>query len=142
MFRTTSPPRRSLYCKFVRECCQLAERIYPYLCPLTALIIQQNSSYSHSMKMEQQREKQQIKNDQWKEWENQAAILYQQLPEQMQRAMDCSSKKGASNVLSMLPIAEHGFALHKGVFRDALCLRYGWHPRHLPTECVWQTVHS
>ena len=38
--------------------------------------------------------------------------------------------------ISTLPIAEHGFALHKGAFRDALCLRYGWHPGHLPTECV------
>ena len=56
----------------------------PISAPLTALIIQQNSSYSHSMKMKQQREEQHIKNDQWKEWENQAAILYQELPEQMQ----------------------------------------------------------
>ncbi|KAL5470938.1 hypothetical protein EMCRGX_G028997 [Ephydatia muelleri] len=31
---------------------------------------------------------------------------------------------GASTWLSMLPIQEHGFALHKGAFRDALCLRY------------------
>ena len=52
--------------------------------PLTALIIQQSSSYSHSMKIEQQREKQQIKNVQRKEQDNQAATLYQQLPEQMQ----------------------------------------------------------
>ena len=33
-------------------------------------------------------------------------------------------------------ISEHGFALHKGTFRDALCLWYGWHPGHLPTKCV------
>ena len=104
--------------------------------PLTALIIHQSSSYSQSMKIEQQREKQQIKNDQRKERENQAATLYRQLPEQMQRAMDCASEKGASSWLSTLPIAEHGFALHKGAFRDALCLRYGWHPGYLPTECV------
>ena len=52
--------------------------------PLTALIIQQNSSYSRSMKMEQQREKPQIKNHQQKEQENQVATLYRQLPEQMQ----------------------------------------------------------
>jgi len=37
--------------------------------------------------------------------------------------------------LSILPLDEHGFALHKGAFRDALCLRYGWRPPHLPTHC-------
>ena len=35
-----------------------------------------------------------------------------------------------------LPIAEHGFALHKGAFRDALCLRYGWRPPLLPSWCI------
>jgi len=36
----------------------------------------------------------------------------------------CASEKGASSWLSTLPIAEHGFALLKGAFRDALCMRY------------------
>ena len=39
-----------------------------------------------------------------------------------------SSEKGASGWLMTLPIAEHNFALHKGSFRDALCMRYGWQP--------------
>ena len=54
----------------------------------------------------------------------------------MRRALKVSSEKGALSWLSTLPIAEHGFALHKGVFWDALCLRYGWHPSGLPTTCV------
>jgi len=36
-----------------------------------------------------------------------------------------SHEKGVSSWLSVLPIEEHGFALLKGAFRDALCLRYG-----------------
>ena len=36
----------------------------------------------------------------------------------------------------MLPIQEHGCALHKGAFRDALCLLYGWQPNLLPSTCV------
>jgi len=36
----------------------------------------------------------------------------------------------------VLPIEEHGFALHKGAFRDALCLHYGWLPSGLPARCV------
>ena len=50
--------------------------------------------------------------------------------------MKTSAEKGASTWLATLPIAEHGFALHKQAFRDALCLRYGWHPSHLPAKCV------
>ena len=107
--------------------------------PLTALIIQQSSSYAHSMKKEQEWEKQQIKNDHRIERENRTATLYRQLPEQMQRAMNCASEKGASSWLSTLPIAEHGFALHKGCTMFALCMvpRISAHKM-----CVWQTVHS
>ena len=54
----------------------------------------------------------------------------------MQRALEVSKEKCASIWLSALPIAEHGFALHKGAFRDALCLRYGWRPPILPANCV------
>ena len=43
---------------------------------------------------------------------------------------------GASSWLTTLPIDAHGFALHKGGFRDALCLRYNWAPPHLPTKCA------
>ena len=50
--------------------------------------------------------------------------------------MEASKEKGASSWLSSLPIAEHGFALLKGAFRDALCLRYGWRPPYLPLNCV------
>ena len=38
--------------------------------------------------------------------------------------------------MSALPIDEHGFALHKGEFRDALALRYGWLPQHVLTNCA------
>ena len=47
-----------------------------------------------------------------------------------------ANKKGASVWLSTLPLKEHGFDLHKGAFRDALSLRYGWRPPDLPSNCV------
>ena len=50
--------------------------------------------------------------------------------------MEVASEPGASLWLSALPIQEYGFALHKGSFRDALCLRYGWQPCLLPSSCV------
>ena len=64
-----------------------------------------------------------------------AAELKDKLPSTMQRAMNLSTEKGGSSWLSTLPISEHGFALHKSAFRDALCLRYGWYPSNLPHQC-------
>ena len=45
------------------------------------------------------------------------------LPTVRHRAMELASEKGASNWLTVLPIEEYGFCLHKG---DALSLRYIW----------------
>eukprot|EP00731_Ephydatia_muelleri_P019008 Em0011g1048a len=45
-------------------------------------------------------------------------------------------EKSASSWLSVLPISDHGFALHKGAFRDAMCLRYKWQPPNLPSRCA------
>ena len=36
----------------------------------------------------------------------------------------------------MLPLEEHGFALLKREFRDALCIRYAWPMPNTATECV------
>ena len=35
-----------------------------------------------------------------------------------------------------MPVEEHGFALHKGAFRDAMALRYGWRPQGMPSTCI------
>ena len=56
--------------------------------------------------------------------------LFTKLPASLQRSMEVATW------LSMLPIQEHGFALHKGAFTDAFCLRYGWQPNLLPSTCV------
>ena len=65
-----------------------------------------------------------------------ASELKEKLPRDLRRQMECASEKGASSWLSVLPIQEHNFHLHKSSFRDALCLRYGWEPIGLPTSCV------
>ena len=43
---------------------------------------------------------------------------------------------GASSWLSVLPLAEFGFALNKGEFRDALSLRYGRPLKGLLAMCI------
>uniref|UniRef100_A0A1X7TW94 Uncharacterized protein n=1 Tax=Amphimedon queenslandica TaxID=400682 RepID=A0A1X7TW94_AMPQE len=52
------------------------------------------------------------------------------------RYLEAASESGASSWLTALPIKEHSFALHKGAFHDALCLRYGWTPLYLSSHCV------
>ena len=57
------------------------------------------------------------------------------LPAGLQRSVKLASEKGSSTWLTVLPLSEHGFALHKGAFHDALALRYGWTPDRLPAKC-------
>ena len=58
------------------------------------------------------------------------------LPASLWRAVDLTKEKGSSTWLSALPLVEHGFALHKGAFHDALALRYGWTPSEMPSMCT------
>ena len=62
--------------------------------------------------------------------------VHDKLPEPLQRARKLASKKGASSWLTALPLQHHGFDIHKGAFRDALSLRYGWALERLPSHCV------
>ena len=56
--------------------------------------------------------------------------------------MDLSQENGASTWLSVLPLEEYGIALHKGAFRDALALHYGWSPANAPLNCACGTHFS
>ena len=65
-----------------------------------------------------------------------AKNLQNQLSSSLQRSMELSQEKGASAWLTSLPIDDHGFALHKSAFRDALSLRYGWSRQNPPSHCT------
>ena len=63
--------------------------------------------------------------------------LYSQLPDSLQRAVDLAKEKGASTWLTVLPLTDHGFALHKSAFHDALaCDTAGFHPNCPPNVIV------
>ena len=64
----------------------------------------------------------------------QAGNVYDQLTPELKRCVDLVKEKGSS-WLSVLPLEEHGFYLHKGEFRDALSLRYGWKLSNTPQTC-------
>ena len=72
--------------------------------------------------------------------ENRQRVLRKELLKEaspdLHRAINLGSECRASVWLTALPIDSQGFWLHKGDFREALCLRYGWPLCHLPTKCV------
>ena len=104
--------------------------------PLTGLILQEEWSYPRSVAYEQGSLKSRIKAKQWDAWSEEAIHLCARLPADLQHVMDCSSKKGASNWLNVLPPSELGFSLHKEAFHNAVCLRYGWQPPYMQSKCT------
>ena len=71
-----------------------------------------------------------------------AKQLAAKLPAAQSRSLTLASEKGASSWVTALPLSCHGFVLHKAAFRDALCLRYGWQPQSLKSQCACGQTHS
>ena len=69
-----------------------------------------------------------------------------QLEPDLRCILQLAPEKGASSWLTCRPLRRHGFTLHKGAFRDAICLRYGWDPDRLPATCAcgkpFSTTHA
>ena len=63
----------------------------------------------------------------------QAASLLSELDSESRRVLELAAEKGA---YSWLTAKHYGFHLHKGAFRGALHLCYGWTPPNLPTTCA------
>ena len=96
----------------------------------------QSQEYPHEAKSEQIRAKITACNIRRQQEATVAEDLKVRMRNRNRRAMTVCVEKGASSWLSTLPIADHGFALHKGAFRAALFLQYGWSPHLLPSHCV------
>ena len=72
-----------------------------------------------------------------KEMKMRADSVRERLDSDCWRLMDVVKERGASVWLSALPLKEFRFDLHKGSFRDAICIRYGWQPLNFPRHvCV------
>ena len=101
-----------------------------------SLILQQSTTYPADCRESQKRAKSIAHSAKRQHETARANDVFNKLPRSQQRALLASKEKGASSWLSALPMVEHGFALHKGAFRDTLCLCYGWRPPRLPSNCV------
>ncbi len=102
---------------------------------LTDRILDQDNEYGYNTVRDQLLKRAEVSKDNRKRLEEEAASLHQQLPDWLQKAVELSKTKGASTWLTVLPLTEHGFTLHKSAFHDALALRYGWTPTRLPLKC-------
>ena len=104
--------------------------------PLVGLILDQAEALTPEVIADQERMRKNARKVSRQYETRSANELKENLPNKLLKTHTVCSEKGASSWLTVLPISEHGFALHKGAFRDALCLRYGWRPSHLPSHCV------
>ena len=104
--------------------------------PLVKLIQQREKECPQAVRVDQVSIKRDIKRNNRKSQQECAKNVMADLSAKLIRAMELASEKGASSWVVALPIAEHNFALHKGSFRDALCLRYRWKPTRMPSHCV------
>ena len=76
----------------------------------------------------------------------QAEELLPKLPTQLQRCVKQGQEKGASLWLTVLPIQQHDYVLHKSDFKDAIALRYSLPlqrtPSHCKCGCIFSVEHA
>ena len=93
--------------------------------PLVQLILQQSSAPSADVLCGQLEAKRRVVDEHHKSIIDFYDSLLPLLSSSLHRSVLLSGESGSSSWLTALPLTEHGFALYKGAFRDALCLRYG-----------------
>ena len=103
---------------------------------LVELVLQQSQSLPPETYLKQSEQKSQVRASNRQAEEAAISNVVPNLPSTLKKVVEISREKGASSWLTVLPIEEHGFSLHKRDFRDALCLRYGWPPPMTPSHCV------
>ena len=104
--------------------------------PLVQSILQRSSAPSADVLFDQLEAKRRVVDEHRKSITDFYDSLLPSLSSSLHKSVLLSGESGSSSWLTALPLTEHGFALHKGAFRDALCLRYGWQPPLLPSSCV------
>ena len=62
-------------------------------------------------------------------------MILNKIPHNQQRALEASKEKGASSCLSSL-LQNMALLYIKELLEMPFCLRYGWRPPHLPSNCV------
>ena len=98
-------------------------------------ILNQDREYGHNIITDQLQKKATINRLNRGRSVREADDLYSQLPDSLQRAVNLAKEKGASTWLTVLPLTDHGFALHKSMMPWP-CDMAGPHPNCPPNVIV------
>ena len=104
--------------------------------PLKNAILEQDGLYSSQCWEAKMDMKKAVHNENKEMTHNSSSALRQRAPTSLNRAINCAQERGASSWLTALPLEEFNLSLHKGAFRDAIALRYGWQPINIPSKCA------
>ena len=105
-------------------------------------IVEQDENIS-DIQEELQQCKREAHNSKCKHQQEPATTLKSELAAALLSSAGPVTEEGASSWLTVILLDQYGFTLHKGAYRDALCLRYGWSPPMLALHCVcgqWFTI--
>ena len=103
--------------------------------PFVKSILKQSVENATEIEAQQKEARKKIREVNRKRQEDEMEVVLTSVTNTTRKATVLAQEKGASAWLGTLPIEEHGFSLHKGAFRDALALRYGWQPNELTPVC-------
>ena len=104
--------------------------------PLQEAILQPKEDSPSSYLHEQAIAKEEVKRNLRRKNELKKETLQNQSTSHLKRSLILNSQHGASAWLTALSLKQHNFWLHKGDFRDALCLRYNWPMKYMSSLCI------
>jgi hypothetical protein len=103
--------------------------------PLVKLIKAQESCFTNEVQANMQRAKAQAKVLKNARLNDEAKNIQARLSAPLQRAMMLAQEKGASGIVTTLPLDREGFFMHKGDWFDTIDMRYGYDPPNMPENC-------
>ena len=92
---------------------QASRKVYN---PITELILQQSGQPYSDASEKQRQAKGAVMQEKRQSSAEASRVLLEELPDYTKQMVNLTAEKDASNWLSALPVAEHGFFLHKSAF--------------------------
>ena len=98
-------------------------------------ILNEEVDYGYDILNEHMQKRAQVSSENRHSCQEEAKVVRQQLLGKLQKALELAEQKVHSLSLTVLPLTEHGFTLHKAAFNNAFSLKYGWLLNNMPFTC-------